>query len=109
MGPAMGRGFTAAMSAIDEEHDLEPLAAPAPPSAAPADPLEAEFQAVYHDFIDTRERCGEPTEGVTFEKFSARLRDQRQQLMSRYNCKTVKFTVYVKDGKAALKATPLQG
>ena len=52
-------------------------------------------------------RCGEPTEGVTYDKFSGKLRANRQQLISRYACKSVKFQVYVKDGKAALKATPV--
>jgi hypothetical protein len=28
--------------------------------------------------------------------------------MGKYNCKSVKFQVYVKDGKAALKATPVK-
>ncbi|HZA15077.1 MAG TPA: MXAN_5187 C-terminal domain-containing protein [Myxococcaceae bacterium] len=28
--------------------------------------------------------------------------------MSRYNCRTVRFQVYVKEGKAALKATPVK-
>ena len=31
----------------------------------------------------------------------------RDQLISRFGCKGVKFQVYVKDGKAALKATPV--
>jgi hypothetical protein len=82
-----------------------PVAAPEP--AAPADPLQAEFESVFHDFIDTRQRCGEPVDGVTFDKFATKLRGNREQLITRYGCKGVKFQVYVKDGKAALKATPV--
>jgi hypothetical protein len=78
--------------------------APAPP---PEDPLEVEFRQVYRDFIETKQACGEPTEGITFDKFAGKLRSNRQQLITRYACKTVKFQVYVKDGKAALKATPV--
>jgi hypothetical protein len=69
--------------------------------------LEAEFRQVYRDFIDTKQACGEPIDGITFEKFSGKLRSNRQQLITRYACKTVKFQVYIKDGKAALKATPV--
>jgi hypothetical protein len=69
--------------------------------------VEAELQQVYHDFIETKQRLGEPTDGVTFDKFAVKLRANRQQLITRYGCKTVKFQVYVKDGKAALKATPV--
>ena len=71
------------------------------------DPVEIEFRQVYRDFIETKQACGESTEGITFDKFSGKLRSNRQQLISRYSCKTVKFQVYVKDGKAALKATPV--
>ena len=77
--------------------------APNPAEAA----LEEEFRQVYRDFIETKQACGESTEGITFDKFSGKLRSNRQQLITRYACKTVKFQVYVKDGKAALKATPV--
>lgn len=70
--------------------------------------LEAELQQVYRDFIETKERLGEPTEGVSLDKFLVKLKQNRTALIGRYNCKTVKFQVYVKDGKAALKATPVQ-
>jgi hypothetical protein len=29
-------------------------------------------------------------------------------LVEKYSCRTVRFQVYVKDGKAALKATPVK-
>jgi hypothetical protein len=69
--------------------------------------LEQEFRQVYRDFIETKQACGEPIDGITYDKFSGKLKTNRQQLISRYACKTVKFQVYVKDGKAALKATPV--
>jgi len=79
-----------------------------PPPTSPAEGLlEAELRQVYHDFIETKQRLGEPTEGVTYDKFVVKLRANRQQLITRYGCKSVKFQVYVKDGKAALKATPV--
>jgi hypothetical protein len=73
----------------------------------PADVEEAEYEAVFKEFMETKRRCGEPTEGVTFDKFATKLRQNREQLIARYACKSVKFQVYVKDGKAALKATPV--
>ena len=71
------------------------------------DGLETELRQVYRDFIETKQACGESTEGITYDKFSGKLRSNRQQLIQRYACKTVKFQVYIKDGKAALKATPV--
>jgi hypothetical protein len=80
-------------------------AAVAPAGASPED---AHFQEVFRDFVSTRERCGEPGDGLTFDKFVAKLRKNKEQLVVKYNCKTVRFQVYVKEGKAALKATPVK-
>jgi hypothetical protein len=69
---------------------------------------EAHFQDVFNQFVSTRVQCNEPADGLTFEKFAVKLRKNRDQLIQKYNCKSVRFQVYVKDGKAALKATPLK-
>jgi hypothetical protein len=79
----------------------------APPGAAPISD-EQHFQDVYKEFIATRERCGEPADGLTFEKFALKLKKNREQLIQKYSCRTVRFQVYVKEGKAALKATPVK-
>jgi hypothetical protein len=66
------------------------------------------FQDVFHEFLAVRERCGESGDGLTFEKFAGKLRKNRDQLVQKYGCRTVRFQVYVKDGRAALKATPVR-
>lgn len=71
-------------------------------------PDEAHWQDVYRDFVATRERCGEPADGLTYDKFKLKLQKNKEQLVAKYNCRTVKFQVYVKEGKAALKATPVK-
>ncbi len=86
-----------------------PRVASVPPSiAAGGGSEDAHFQEVFRDFVTTRERCGEPADGLTFDKFVAKLRKNKEQLVAKYNCKTVRFQVYVKEGKAALKATPVK-
>lgn len=75
--------------------------------AAAQDP-SAEWQSVYEEFIRTKRDCGEPTEGLTFEKFQQTLKKNRDALMQRHGCKRVKFSVYVKEGRASLKATPVR-
>ncbi len=75
--------------------------------AAAGDPT-AEWQKVYEDFIRTKKECGEPTDGLTFEKFQQTLKKNRDALMQRHGCKRVKFSVYVKEGRASLKATPVR-
>jgi hypothetical protein len=69
---------------------------------------EAYFHTVYDQFVDMKKKCGESIAGLTFAKFSDKLRKNRDELMSKTVCRSVKFTVYVKDGKAALKATPVK-
>lgn len=69
---------------------------------------EQHFEDTYRDFLKTRGECGEPTEGVSYEKFAQKLRKNKEQLIQKYNCTTVRFQVYVKEGKAALKATPVK-
>lgn len=69
---------------------------------------EQHFQDVFKEFVATREKCGEPQDGLTYEKFAVKLRKSHEQLVQKHQCKTVRFQVYVKDGKAALKATPLR-
>jgi hypothetical protein len=68
----------------------------------------AEWLTVYEDFIRTKKQCGEPTDGLTFEKFSHTLKKNRDALIQRHGCKRVKFSVYVKEGRASLKATPVK-
>ena len=77
-------------------------------SAVAADPEEAEWRQVFDDFVKTKQECGENTEGFTYEKFKQTLTKNRDALISRHGAKSVKFSVYVKEGKAALKASPLK-
>ena len=69
---------------------------------------ERHFREVFDQFVRTKQECGEPTSGLTFDKFVTTLRKNRDQIVSRHGAKTVRFTVYKKDGKAALKATPVK-
>jgi len=82
---------------------------PGPAPAQPAeDPDEAAYQQVYEDFLRIRTECGESIAGLSYEKFAQKLRTNRAQLMEKYQARTVRFTAYVKEGKAALKASPIR-
>ncbi len=108
-------------SARPPTSDAIPMPAPRPAGAAQAAiPLpgaansavalsdEQHYQEVFRDFLSTRERCGEAADGLTYDKFVQKLRKNKEQLVQKYACKTVRFQVYVKEGKAALKATPVK-
>lgn len=99
-------------SAFPNEMTPEQMLTPQPKmpsiSMAPADADESHFKEVFRDFLSIRAQCGEPSDGLTYERFAAKLRKNRDQLIEKYNCRTVRFQVYVKEGKAALKATPVR-
>lgn len=97
-----------------------PRATPAPASAgappAAPEPLAADgdgddeehWREVFREFLRVRGECGEPTQGLTYERFRAKLDANRASLKAKYGCRTVRFQVHLKDGKAALKATPIR-
>lgn len=84
------------------ELDLPP-AAPSPDTALDADVV---FRQVYDDFVTLRAQCGEPG-SISFEKFRARLEKSRSMVLEKHGCRDVAFKVYEKNGRAALKATPV--
>ncbi|HWZ92117.1 MAG TPA: MXAN_5187 family protein [Polyangiaceae bacterium] len=67
----------------------------------------AEWHAVFNEFVNLKQQCGENTEGFTYEKFEQTLKKKNDELRNRHGAKRVKFSVYVKEGKAALKASPI--
>jgi hypothetical protein len=99
-----------------------PPASPAPPRSGPPRTMDDDilgtggapaggedgFRSVFEQFVEMKQKCGESTSGLTFAKFADKLRKNRNELISRTGVRQVKFTVYVKDGKAALKATPVK-
>jgi hypothetical protein len=96
---------TAALSGDEEPQDSEAT------RVVPYDESEEEaahFAHVYDEFVQTKKQCGESLQGLTADKFLQKLRDNKEQLVSKHGCRTVRFSVYVKDGKAALKATPVR-
>jgi hypothetical protein len=70
---------------------------------------EDHFKEVYEEFVKTRQQCGEDTDQLTYERFTAKLMKNRKSIIEKYNSKSVRFQVYVKQGKAALRAVPVRG
>jgi hypothetical protein len=86
----------------------ELLSASAEEGESAEDEEQRHFKEVFEQFKATKEQCGESTANLTFDKFSQTLRKNRDQIVQRHGAKKVRFTVYVKSGKAALKATPVR-
>jgi hypothetical protein len=84
---------------------------PPPPADAVAPPAsdadEAHFFETFQKFLALREQTGEPGT-VSYEKFVAKLRKNREDLIARHRAKGVRFSVYLKDGRAAIKASAIR-
>ncbi|HET8933666.1 MAG TPA: MXAN_5187 family protein [Polyangiales bacterium] len=115
----------AAKAAAAAKPAMAGVAAPAgkPPLAAPkaaAIPLQGSndnadtadqanhFREVYQQYLSVRKDCGEAVDGLSYEKFELTLTKTRDQVLQKHPAKDVRFTVYVKEGKAALKAAPVK-
>ena len=70
---------------------------------------ESYYKQIYNEFVETKIACGENTDGFTYEKFAKKLRKQSDTLLARADVTDVEFSVYVKDGKAALRAKVVKG
>jgi hypothetical protein len=69
---------------------------------------ETHFREVFEQFVTTQQQCGVSVGGLTFDKFVRKLHAAREQVIKRHKASGVRFTVYVKDGRAALKASPVK-
>ena len=88
---------------------LQPIArAPAGATDDAAFDESAHFRDVYDQYVATRKQCGEAIDNLTFEKFGVTLRKTRDQILEKQGVKMVRFSVQIKEGKAALKAQPIK-
>ena len=101
-----------------------PAAEPEPAAAAPEasvtmqdfslpalhaqDPDEQHWHETYDRFKELKGQLGEPADKISFEKFAAKLKKNRADLLAKHSCKGVRFSVYEKDGKASIKATAIR-
>lgn len=69
---------------------------------------EIHYREVYDKFLETRVQCREDTSDLTYDRFLAKLLKNRQQIVEKHKAKAVRFQVYVKEGKAALRALPVR-
>jgi hypothetical protein len=91
---------------VAESSQIQPIEQLLGPGGVEAFDEMADWRKVYEEFLALKQQCGEATSTLTFEKFKGTLQRNKDALVARHNCTRVKFTVYVKEGKAALKASP---
>ena len=80
----------------------------APAPAEEPDPDEPHWRETFDRFRQLKAQLGEPVDRITFEQFAAKLRKNRADLVVKHRCKGVRFSVYEKDGRAAIKASAIR-
>lgn len=76
------------------------------PPVPRAEISDDKLRRLFDTYLVARQRTGESTDGLTFEKVAQRIRAQVPQLMERHGAKSVEFKVVIKGGRAVLKAIP---
>jgi len=93
--------FKAKLRGADRD---EPRTGPIKPAAPSIS--DANLRRLYDTYLVARKRCGEATDGLTFDSMAARIRSQVPELMQKHKAKNIEFKVVIKGGKAILKAVP---
>ena len=117
--PTLVEGVSAALIDKLRERDEEHAAAQATeanvtmqdfsmPGVEETDPDETHWRETYDRFRELKLQLGEPADRLSFEKFAAKLKKNRTDLLAKHNCKGVRFSVYEKDGRAAIKASAIR-
>jgi hypothetical protein len=93
--------FKAKLRSGDRE---EPRTGPVKPAAPSIS--DANLRRLYDTYLVARKRCGESTDGLSFDSMASRIRSQVPELMQKHRAKNIEFKVVIKGGKAILKAVP---
>lgn len=68
---------------------------------------EKALRVVYDKYMEARGKCGQTTD-LAFDTVRATLRQHIRQIKSQYAVDNVKFRIYVEEGKAKVRAIPVQ-
>jgi hypothetical protein len=65
------------------------------------------LEAIFDEYVALRARCGENT-GVNRDRFLTKLEENRRTTITQQGCRDVRFEVYEKAGRAAVRAVPVR-
>lgn len=65
------------------------------------------FKELYAEYSAMQKQNGEPQK-YNCEQFVTHMAAQKANLIKTYNCRDVKFTIYMKNGKTSIKANPIR-
>ena len=98
-----GRGTSSAARRQAQAREPE---TPAPATFVCADARTdvATVRGIYEALVGARERCGEPTDDLSFARFHRMITEKSEALKARAGCERVHFSVAVDGGRVSFKA-----
>ncbi len=93
---------------LEQKERLRALQEGRDPDAAKPAPAQPKQEDIFEQYADARSACGQSMQGIDRNKLSALLQKQEKAIQEKYGCSQVNFRVVVEEGKAKLKATPVQ-
>lgn len=71
------------------------------------EPEEKYLRRVFDEYVAARRSLNQSIEGLVYEEFIAKLRQNEASLRQKYNSSQVRFKVVIKEGQATLKPVPI--
>jgi hypothetical protein len=72
------------------------------------EPEEQYLKRIFDEYLVARRQTNEGTEGLNFDGFAQKLRQNEATLKKKYNCSLVRFKVVIKNNQTTLKPVPIQ-
>lgn len=77
-------------------------------AALAEEPEEAYLKRTFDEYAAARKQTGEGTEGLTFDGFTSKLKQNEAALKKKHGARMVRFKVVVKNNQVTLKPYPIQ-
>jgi hypothetical protein len=91
-----------------EENPTGPQTALSPENVSLANEPEDQYlRRVFDEYVAARKQTGEGIEGLAYEGFAAKLKQNEAALRKKYDAKMVRFKVVVKNSQTTLKPVPI--
>lgn len=75
--------------------------------ALAAEPEGNYLRRLFDEYVAARQHTGEGSDGLTFDGFVSKLRQNEAVLRAKYQCRAVRFKVVTREGRVTLKPVPI--
>jgi hypothetical protein len=77
-------------------------------AALAEEPEDSYLKRTFDEYVAARKQTNEGTEGLTFDGFATKLKQNEAALKKKHGARLVRFKVVIKGGQVTLKPFPIQ-